>query len=290
MRALLALLLAAAIGAPPYLPPQSTPERDVAEGIRQVKEGDFEGAVLTLDSAVRRLAGQPGSERLLVQAYLQLGVALVALDQREPARARFREALGLDPTLRLGAEAYSPKVIAVFEEARKEASARAPKAGSKNLGLVLLGVGVAAAGTALALRGGEEAVATGFSAARFGTRTVVCADASIEVPVDVSVLVEGSAGSKPVTVLSATMDLTVVSSPDVPIEVGMVSRRPTTGITPPSLVARSSVTLRVDSSLLCTNFAGGPARFQEWTARVTLTTSDGVFNLETSDRMRVELL
>jgi len=285
MRALLALLLAAAMAAP-----QSVPESAVAEGIRQVKEGDFEAAVITLDAAVRRLDGQPDSERLLVQAYLHLGVALVALDQREPARARFREALGLDPALRLGVEAYSPKVIAVFEEARKEASAGAAKAGSKSRGLVFLGVGVAAAGTALALRGGEADVPTAFSGARFGTRTVVCADNSIEVPVDVSVLVEGSAGSKPVTVLSATMALTVAASPDVPVEVGMVSRRATTGITPPSLVPRSRVTLRVDSTLLCTNFTGGPARFQEWTARVTLTTSEGVFNLDTSDRMRVELL
>jgi hypothetical protein len=40
-----------------------TPEQEAAEGIRQVEQGDFETAVITLDSAIKRLDGQPGRQR-----------------------------------------------------------------------------------------------------------------------------------------------------------------------------------------------------------------------------------
>jgi hypothetical protein len=263
----------------------------VAEGVSQVKAGDFEGAVLTLDRAVRRLTGQPGNERLLVQAYLHLGVALVALEQRENARARFKEALALDPALRLGADAFSPKVIAVFEEARREASASRAASGSKSGRKWLwVGLGAAAAGTAtaLALSGGEQ-VPPSFADARFGARTVLCPDGAVEQPVDVSVLADVGAGSSTLLVQAATVELVVTASPVVPSEVGVPSLRPTTGLTPSSVAEGSRVTVRVDTTLLCTNFTGGPSRFQEWTARLSLSTSEGLFRLETSDRLRVEL-
>jgi hypothetical protein len=150
-------------------------------------------------------------------------------------------------------------------------------------------VGAAAVtGAALALRGGDEGVAS-FADGRFGARVVLCPDGGVEVPIDVSVLVDGTAASKAVTVQVATVELTVTSSPTVPSEVGVKSLRPTTAITPPTVAARSRVTVRADTTLLCTNFTGGPARFQEWSARVTLLTSAGSFSLDTSDRLRVEL-
>src|SRR5215831_18445447 len=116
MRHLLAFLLSATLtflSAP--LPAQST-DADLATGFRQVQEGDFEGAVATLEGAVRRLGSLPARSRDLVRAYVELGVAYVALDQNEEARSRFREALLRDRTLTLSPAAYSPKVLTVFEE------------------------------------------------------------------------------------------------------------------------------------------------------------------------------
>ena len=136
-----------------------TPEQEAAEGLRQVEQGDFETAVITLDSAIKRLEGQPGRQPLVQNALLQLGVALVALEQTDAAKSRFRRALQLDPKLRLRPDAFSPKVIGVFEQARVEAAAAAPpKAGGGGVSkpLIFVGLGAAAAGVALAAGGGDD--------------------------------------------------------------------------------------------------------------------------------------
>ena len=133
-RALAALLLLALVSPNPGRAQASmTPEQEAAEGIRQVEQGDFETAVITLDSAIKRLDGQPGRQPLVQNALLQLGVALVALEQTDAAKARFRRALELDPKLRLRADAFSPKVIGVFEQARVEAAAAAPPKSGRRL-------------------------------------------------------------------------------------------------------------------------------------------------------------
>ena len=49
------------------------------------------------------------------------------------------------------------------------------------------------------------------------------------------------------------------------------------------------MTLRVQTVLECGNGSGDEARFNEWRARVTLTTSNGAANVETVDTMRVNL-
>ena len=59
---------------------------------------------------------------------------------------------------------------------------------------------------------------------------------------------------------------------------------------PNTIPAGARPSVQVDSTLLCGNFPGDPARFNEWTAVVSLTTSAGVFNLETREpRLRVNL-
>src|SRR6187431_1299399 len=120
------LLLALVFPNPGWAQASMTPEQEAAEGIRQVEQGDFETAVITLDSAIKRLDGQPGRQPLVQNALLQLGVALVALEQTDGAKARFRHALKLDPKLRLRPDSFSPKVIGVFEQARIEAAAATP--------------------------------------------------------------------------------------------------------------------------------------------------------------------
>jgi hypothetical protein len=66
-------------------------------GRRQVEEGDYETAVTTLEPVVSRLAPSGGPDA--ARACLYLGIAHLALDQREPARLRFRQALDLGPGL-----------------------------------------------------------------------------------------------------------------------------------------------------------------------------------------------
>jgi hypothetical protein len=105
----------------------------------------------------------------------------------------------------------------------------------------------------------------------------------------VTVLVEAdNSGSEAVSLSSASLTLIIVTSPAVPSEVGFASSAPTT-VTPSSVGARGNATLRVDSSLLCSNGSRDAARFNEWTGRVTLTTSAGVLSVETTDRLRVNI-
>jgi tetratricopeptide (TPR) repeat protein len=97
----------------------------LAAGIKQVQDGDYDGAILTLDSVARRLAAEPSRARELSRAYLYLGIAYVGKGQEAAARARFREALGQDRDLSLPPEEFPPKVINVFEAAKEEATREA---------------------------------------------------------------------------------------------------------------------------------------------------------------------
>jgi hypothetical protein len=123
----LALVAALSIGAawPGAAPARAAATQDpgLAVGIRQVDEGDFEGAVATLGPVADRLSAKGGRDA--AQACLYLGIAELALDQGDAARARFREALGHEPSLRLGPDRFSPKVIAAFEDALREREAEA---------------------------------------------------------------------------------------------------------------------------------------------------------------------
>lgn len=175
MSKVLAVYLALALAFSPGMLPAQSSDPDLAAGIRQVNEGDFEAALLTLDGAVRRLQSEPGRSRDLAQAYLYLGIAYLGLDQEQPARTKFREALAHDRSLRLSPDRYPPKVIRVFDAALQEVGitpadtsrpapqpqrqeptrSQAPqKKGGSKLPWILLGVGAVGAGAALALGGG----------------------------------------------------------------------------------------------------------------------------------------
>jgi hypothetical protein len=274
-----------------------TPEQEAAEGIRQVEQGDFETAVITLDSAVKRLDGQPGRQALLQNALLQLGVALVALEQTEAAKERFSRALALDPKLRLRADAFSPKVIGVFERARIEAASAAPpkSGGGSGKALALVGLGAAAAaGIALAAGGSDEGgggdLGATASNARFTLPTIVCPDGAVERQIEFSVIFDVRAAERPVVVGAIAVRMTIESSPDIPAEINFVSERPAT-VSPQRVEALTTSTLRADSSLLCTNGTGGTPRYNEWRARVTLTDVSGaVLTVTTTGPLlRVEL-
>jgi hypothetical protein len=282
MRRALASLLACSLAVSASADPQAqaSAEQQAAEGIRQVKAGDFEKAVTTLDSAVQRLEGQPERERLLVQALVQLGVALVALEQGEPARARFRRALTIDPKLRLRSDAFSPKVIVVFEQARRELQAPTSDEGDGGPGkaLVFVGLGAAAAAVTLALTGGDDAPPPDLANAanaRFVQPALLCPDGANEQPILFTVLVDVTAAEQTFVISQVEVEMRIVSSPGQPSEVGFISNRPATFL-PDRVVAGTVATVAIDSTLLCGNGAGGPERFNDWSGRVTLRSPSGV--------------
>jgi hypothetical protein len=125
------------------------PDAAVAEGVRQAEEGEYDAAILTLDAATRRLAGDHTRAPELARAYVYLGIAYLAKGHETAARARFREALAQVRDLELEPEKFAPRVIELFEKAREEAKATAPPEpkGGGHKGL-LIGAGVVAAGGA----------------------------------------------------------------------------------------------------------------------------------------------
>lgn len=142
---------------------------DVAKGIQQVEEGDYDAAILTLDRAARRLATDPEKTEILSFAYLYLGIAYLGKGHEAAAKAKFRDAISQIKDLTLSPEEYPPKVINLFEAAREEAAespestpvAEEPepveKKGGSKTALVLIGVGGgAAAAAAVALGGGSD--------------------------------------------------------------------------------------------------------------------------------------
>jgi putative NIF3 family GTP cyclohydrolase 1 type 2 len=270
----------------------ATAESGVATGVRQVEEGDFEGAVASLEAAIPRLRGDPARVRLLVQADIQLAVAHTALDHTAPAVQAFSEALTLDPNLRLDPQRFSPKVLRALETAREQAARRTAgpvrKSSSGRKAAIIGGVAVAAGtATVLALRGGATLPA--FSGARFGTPARDCPNGSDNVHLPFEILVEASNPSgDPVSITSVSTLIRIEASPSFPGEIGFASGQDSTAL-PSSIPAKQNVTVRVSSFLICGNGEGDPGRFNEWSGRVTFTTPVGVFAVDVSDRMRVNL-
>ena len=234
---------------------------------------------MTLDSAVRRLEAEPGRERLLVRALVQLGASMVALDQGDAARVRFQRALAIDPRLRLRPEEFAPRAIVIFEQARRAPQVPPVGDGIGGQALVFVGLGGAAVAAALALAADDDdapaaTVATAGSA-RFAQASVVCPDGSIAASIPFSVLLDVAAADLPFVIGQAEVAMTIVSSPDAPAEVGIMSNRPAAP-TPEGVVANNVATVRIDSTLLCSNTLGGPGRFHEWSGRVTLRGLSGL--------------
>lgn len=168
------LLLACAVSLQPSVRAQQPLDAEVAKGIKQVEDGDLAEAIFTLDTAVRRLSGDPSRARDLGQAYLYLGIAYVGKGQETLAKARFRDAVKQVRELSLSPDQFSPKVIELLEAAKKEAaaagppsppsspqpaepaSAASPKRGSKLPAVLLGGAAVAAGAVVLSKGGGNE--------------------------------------------------------------------------------------------------------------------------------------
>ncbi len=171
------LLLVMALGMP-HAGLAADVDTDLATGVRQAQEGDFENAVTTLDSVVRRLTGQPSRAKDLARAYTYLSIAYLGLSQEQTAKAKFLEAWKAEPNMELSPREFPPRVLEFFEEARREAGVSAPaprptpapaaprpratpepeekKGGSKTVP-ILIGVAVlGGVGAALAMSGGGD--------------------------------------------------------------------------------------------------------------------------------------
>jgi hypothetical protein len=167
-RPLTAWAVALALALPNFLAAaDAPPDPELARGIRQVEDGEFDAAVLTLDAVARRAKDHGGAASELARAQLYLGVAYAGLRQEATAKARFVQALENDRSLTLSARKFPPRVIELFDEARLEVGAApraavaptpAPPPSGKKGGVskgLLVGLGAAAAaGVAIAVAAG----------------------------------------------------------------------------------------------------------------------------------------
>ena len=294
-----ALCLAMAL-APLTAPAQSVrPDPQLTEGLRQLREGDYEGAVATLQAVVTRLSDDRTRSGEVTQALLHLGIAHVALDQVEAAKARFREALARDATLSLSPDRFSPKVIRTFEAARLEAQQAVKTSPAERRGrggrtaLIVIGAaGAAAAGIAIAAGGGNgsggQTGSPSLSNARFGTPVLLCPDGSVAEPLPFTILVDAfNPSSTPLTINTVTTQI-IIQTSSIPSEIGFARSEPSVA-SPMSIARGGRETVQVESRLICGNGRGDAPRVNEWSGRVTLSTSSGVFTLETPDRLRVNI-
>ena len=113
---------------PAQAPPQSpaAPDADLVRGIDLYRNGEYDQAVLLLDGVARRLTASPARSKDLAQAYFFMGAANLGLAQEVQARARFRDALAADPSLRPSPYEFSPTILNVFEAVREQLPAAAP--------------------------------------------------------------------------------------------------------------------------------------------------------------------
>jgi len=177
LRRTLALALVASLSWAPIASAQPpTTDAEVQRGIRQVEDGDYDPAIVTLDAAARRLTADPSRARDLSQAYLYLGIAYIGKGHEAAAKAKFREAVAQIKDLTLSPDKFPPKVIDLFEAARAEARAQATpapaaaptpapaaagkKGGSGKTILIVGGLAAVGGGVALAAGGGGGGGAT----------------------------------------------------------------------------------------------------------------------------------
>jgi tetratricopeptide (TPR) repeat protein len=186
-KCLLSLVLIALFMPPAFTDATADPE--IAKGIAQVDDGDYDGAILTLDNAARRLAPDPTRSADLSQAYLYMGIAYIGKGHEAAAKAKFREAIAQIRSLSLSPDKFPPKVIDIFEAAKEEENRSAPtaaspaptsgptptaepkKGGGGGKVLLILG-GVAAAGGIAVAAGGGGGGGGGSSAPTTTTTTV----------------------------------------------------------------------------------------------------------------------
>ena len=121
----LAMVCALVLSGSPALPQQAG-DAELAKGVSQAQEGDFENAVVTLDGVASRLAAAGGHGKELARAHLYLSVSYLGLSQPQKAKTQFLEAWKLDPGMELSAKEFPPKVLSFLRQAEQEARSAPP--------------------------------------------------------------------------------------------------------------------------------------------------------------------
>ncbi len=144
-------------------------DSELEEAKSLYREARFAKAIVKLKATVERLEQLRDLQARRIQlsdAHLHLALSYVALNDSRAAKESLQQMLRADRSRRLDPDVYAPKVIALFDEAKKEVAAEpaaaAPptpsataKKGGSRLPLIILGAGgAAAAGVAVATGGG----------------------------------------------------------------------------------------------------------------------------------------
>src|SRR5205823_1252826 len=116
VRLAIACLLALPVGVRAQQPSTQT---ILAEGIRQVRQGDFSRALITLDDVVTQTSGTPADAAMLARAHAYRAVAYFSLNQPERADTAALLALQANPNLVIDIREFSAAVVALFERARR---------------------------------------------------------------------------------------------------------------------------------------------------------------------------
>lgn len=124
------LVIALATAAPAFA---ATPTENLALGIKQVEEGDFQAAIATLDGVARALSTDKTRSKELARAYVYTAIAYVGLSEEASAKAKFLAALKNDTALKLSPKEFPPRVIQAFEQATREARILQPDSASVTL-------------------------------------------------------------------------------------------------------------------------------------------------------------
>jgi hypothetical protein len=101
--------------------------RAASEARRLYRRGDYRDAHRHLTGVLAKV-NQPIADEASVEAYLMLASLEVALGNPQAARTAAREVLARRPGLELSSAEISPKIIAVFDEARRAAAPAAAPA------------------------------------------------------------------------------------------------------------------------------------------------------------------
>jgi hypothetical protein len=283
---LLALAAPALLPAAPAGPAREPPE--LAAGIRQVKAGEFAAGLAALEDAVRQLADDPAASAMLARAYVYTGVAYVGLGDHEGAVAVFGAALDLDRGLRLAPREYGAEVVRVFEDlrTRRERSAAPARTAARRRriakGALVAGLAGAAVAAGAGLAGGPDRALT-VAQIVFTPDHITCPDGAVSVELPIAIFITGRAGGEGLRIVAVSIGLaaTIRGSP-------LPGSDRQAMFTPSELGHGEEATIRIDSTVPCSNASGDPPRTATWWGVAILTTSRGGFSGRTRNMLVID--
>lgn len=118
LRAFSSIAIVVSLLVPAVASAQARERAAARAGLEAYNKGEYETALKKFQEAEAGASNLQNSEQILVRRYL--GYCLVAFGRRDEAKAQFKKVLALDSTIELDPTLVSPKILATFEEAKKE--------------------------------------------------------------------------------------------------------------------------------------------------------------------------